>query len=210
MDTTVPRETFDAAYEDATAGWVVGEPQPAIVALEREGYVHGSVLDAGCGTGEHTIHLARLGYDVLGIDFSERAVNLARRNAEQRGVRARFEVADALVLAGEPRYDTVVDSALFHVFGPEDGRRYAAALHRVCRPGALVHVLALARTGEPGFGPRISSGAIREAFTDGWVVEDLGTSVYRAVAHGDHATELGVAPGAAVDLPAWLARVRRV
>jgi len=47
---------------------VIGQPQPAIVALESGGWIRGRVLDAGCSTGERTIHLARLGYDVLGID----------------------------------------------------------------------------------------------------------------------------------------------
>jgi SAM-dependent methyltransferase len=62
------RSVFDDAYASRTAPWVIGEPQPAIVALERDGGIHGRVLDPGCGTGEHTIHLTRLGYDVCGID----------------------------------------------------------------------------------------------------------------------------------------------
>lgn len=209
MDTTVPHDVFDNAYADGLPGWVVGEPQPAVVALEREGLIGGAVLDAGCGTGEHTIHLAERGYDVRGIDFSERAVALARRNAAERGVLPRFEVADALAIDGEPRFDTVVDSALFHVFGEADRRRYADVLHRVCLPGAVVHVLALAESPEPGFGPRISEAAIRDGFADGWTVESLESSRYRAVAEGEAAAELGVADGAKVDLPAWLARLRR-
>ncbi|WP_019814690.1 class I SAM-dependent methyltransferase [Saccharomonospora saliphila] len=210
MDTTVPREQFDAAYDEGWAGWLIDEPQPAVVELERDGWLRGSVLDAGCGSGEHTILLAGRGYDVRGIDFSERAVDLARRNAERHGVSASFEMADALALEGTARFDTVVDSALFHVFGAEDRGRYADALHRVCRPGARVYVLALALTDEPGFGPRISDAAIQDAFTDGWEIEDLSTSRYRGVARDEQAAELGVVSGTAVDLPAWLARVRRV
>jgi 2-polyprenyl-3-methyl-5-hydroxy-6-metoxy-1,4-benzoquinol methylase len=33
--------------------------------------VKGRVLDAGCGTGNYSIALAKLGYDVIGVDFSE-------------------------------------------------------------------------------------------------------------------------------------------
>ncbi|WP_026455088.1 class I SAM-dependent methyltransferase [Saccharomonospora iraqiensis] len=210
MDATVPRETFDTAYDQGWAGWTIGQPQPVVAELERQGWFRGSVLDAGCGTGDNTVLLVGRGHDVLGIDFSDRAVDLARRNAETHDVPARFEVADALALDGAERFDTVVDSALFHVFGADDRARYVDVLHRVCRPGARVFVLALALTDEPTFGPRISDAAISDAFTDGWELEDLSGSGYRAVARGDNATELGVDSGSLVDLPAWLARLRRV
>ena len=197
---TPPADVFDRAYESRTAPWVIGGPQPAIVALERDGRIRGTVLDAGCGTGEHTVHLARLGYDVHGIDASAPAIDQARAKAAGHQVTARFDVADALNLAGEPTYDTIVDSALFHIFGPEDRARYVRSLHRACRPGGLVHVLALSDSG-PGFGPEVSDTVIREAFADGWVVEELRASEYRGVT--GEAGELG-------DLPAWLARVRRI
>jgi 2-polyprenyl-3-methyl-5-hydroxy-6-metoxy-1,4-benzoquinol methylase len=56
------------------------------------------VCSTPAAAGEHPIHLARLGYDLLGIDISEHAIEQARVNAAQRGVTARFEVADALLL----------------------------------------------------------------------------------------------------------------
>jgi len=209
-ETTPSRAIFDEAYTSRTAPWVIGEPQPAIVALERAGWIRGSVLDAGCGTGEHTIHLARLGYDIRGIDSSEHAIDQARANAAEHRVAARFEVADALALGDDPTYDTILDSALFHIFDPGDRDRYVRSLHRACRPDALVHVLALADTG-PGFGPQVSDTVIREAFGQGWMLEDLQPSQYRGViVSGDHATALGRPVGDLVDLPAWLARARRI
>lgn len=208
MDTSVARGTFDSAYETGTPPWVIGEPQPTIVALERAGAIRGSVLDVGCGSGEHTILLAGLGYRALGVDFSPAAVDTARTNAAQHGVTARFEVADALRLGGPPRYDTVVDSALFHVFGVDDQRAYARSLREACRPGAVAHVLALSEDG-PGLGPQVSDTMIRQAFADGWLLEDLRPSVYRAVVGPEHAARLGLAEGVD-DFPAWLARARRL
>lgn len=210
MDTSVPISTFESAYEAHSAPWVIGEPQPAVVALEREGWIRGTVLDAGCGSGEHTIHLAGLGYDVRGVDFSARAVEQARTNAAQQRVSARFEVADALNLGEQERFDTVIDSALFHVFGPDDRLTYARNLHAACRPGALVHVLALSDADSLFSGPRISDAVIREAFDQGWVMEELRPSQYRGIAKGEEALQLGVADGEPVDTAAWLARVRRV
>ena len=59
---------------------------------------HGALLDAGCGTGEHTVLAARRGADALGIDVSPRAIEIARRKAAERGVGTIFQVLDALHL----------------------------------------------------------------------------------------------------------------
>lgn len=201
---------FDEAYTSHTAPWVIGQPQPAIVTLERQGWIRGKVLDAGCGTGEHTIYLAVRGYDVCGLDLSSRAIEQARANAAAHDVLAHFEVADARALRDDPTYGTVIDSALFHIFDAGDRAQYVASLHRACRPGALVHLLALANTG-PRFGPQVSDTAIRDAFGQGWLMEDLRAAQYRGViVRDEHALALDRRIGELVDLPAWLARVRRL
>jgi SAM-dependent methyltransferase len=208
MDSTPTFSRFDDAYKTRTAPWVIGEPQPAIVGVERAGLIRGAVLDAGCGTGEHTILLTRLGYDVLGVDAAPTAIEQARENAAAKGVDAHFEVADAMKLGDEPRYDTIVDSALFHIFDDTDRARYVAGLHAVCRPGAVVHVLALSDKGR-GFGPEVSEAVVRDAFGDGWTLEALNETTYRGVVQEPHVEAIGLPVGSVVDEPAWLARIRR-
>lgn len=208
MDQTPTLSRFDDFYKHQTPPWVIGEPQPAIVDLERAGHLRGHVLDVGCGTGEHTILLTRLGYDVLGVDGAPTAVEQARRNAAAHGVDARFDVRDALDLGTSPTYDTVVDSALFHVFDDADRARYVRSLHGVTRPGALVVVLALSDAGR-GFGPQVSDDDLRGAFGAGWSVEDLSPTTYRGVVTDMHAEALGLDVGTRVDEPAWLLRARR-
>ena len=207
MDSTPTLSRFDDAYKTRTAPWVIGEPQPAIVDLERSGRIHNKVLDVGCGTGEHTILLTRLGYDVLGVDYAPNAVEQARENAAEKGVDARFAVADAMNFGDEPVYDTIVDSALFHIFDDTDRPRYVASLHAVCRPGALVHVLALSDKGR-GFGPEVGESVIRGAFGDGWALEALEETTYRGVVQEPHSDALALPVGTVVDEPAWLARAR--
>jgi SAM-dependent methyltransferase len=209
MDTTPAYSRFDEFYRTTTPPWVIGEPQPAVVGLERAGLIRGRVLDVGCGTGEHTILLTRLGYDVLGIDFAQEAVEQARRNADAKGVGARFEVADAMKLPGRPRYDTIVDSALFHIFDDTDRPKYVASLRKACAPGGVVHVLALSDQGR-GFGPSVSGEAIRDAFADGWALESLEPSTYGGIVTEIHAEALGIPIGTRLDEPAWLARARHI
>lgn len=207
--TTPPRERFNQAYETRTAPWVIGEPQPAVIALERTGRIRGRVLDAGCGLGEHTIMLAGLGYDVLGIDYAPSAVEQARENAAAKGSTARFAVADAMNLPADGGYDTVLDSALFHVFGDDDRPRYVASLHGALTPGGDAHVLALSDAGR-GFGPEVSEEQVRAAFADGWELEALDTVTYRGVVTPMVADGVGLEVGTVVDEPAWLARARRL
>ncbi len=209
MDTTPAISRFDEFYKTTTPPWVIGEPQPAVVELERAGLIRGKVLDVGCGTGEHTILLTGLGYDVLGIDFAPEAVEQARRNADAKGAGARFEVADATNLPADPPYDTILDSALFHIFDEADRPKYVASLHGAVLPGGVVHVLALSDQGR-GFGPQVSGETIRDAFGDGWELEALEPATYRGVVTEVHADAIGLPIGSRVDEPAWLARARRL
>ena len=211
MESPSPTARWDEVYRSRSAPWLIDQPQPAIVALDREGWIRGSVLDIGCGAGEHTIHLAARGHAVLGIDFSPAAVDVARENAAARGVSASFAVADALDLGDRQRFDTIVDSALFHIFEDAERARYVRSLRAACRPGGRVFVLALAVSDtEPGFGPRIGDTVIREAFAEGWTLEELRASRYRVMVNADNAARTGLPPDRTADLPAWLARVRRV
>ena len=208
------REQFDRAYETHTAPWVIGEPQPAVVALANSGALRGRILDIGCGLGEHTILLAGLGHPVLGVDYAPQAIAQARANAAARGVDVRFEVGDALqmeaVLGGGAPFDTILDSAVFHIFDDAAERaRYVAGLHRGCRAGGHVHLLALSESGR-GFGPQVGEAVIRSAFADGWDLEALDATTYRGVIGEVHAPLLGLPVGTVVDEPAWLARVRRL
>jgi SAM-dependent methyltransferase len=65
------------------------------------------VLDVGCGPGRHAHALARLGFDVVGVDISERFVALAREGAPP-GTAVRFERADARELAYDAEFDAVI------------------------------------------------------------------------------------------------------
>jgi SAM-dependent methyltransferase len=171
--TRVPdRNTFESAYAGA-APWDIGRPQqPFVDAAPR---IIGSVLDAGCGTGEHTLLFAGRGQRATGIDYLAEPIERAKRKAAERGLTATFLVFDALALHELPEvFDSVIDSGLFHVFSDDDRRRYVAGLATVVRPGGRIFLLAFSDA-EPGtLGPRrISERELREAFADGWQVESI-------------------------------------
>jgi hypothetical protein len=53
---------FDQACR-GTPPWDIGAPQPVFVALAESGVIQGSVLEAGCGTGENALDFASVGHE---------------------------------------------------------------------------------------------------------------------------------------------------
>ncbi|MEV6769807.1 class I SAM-dependent methyltransferase [Nocardia sp. NPDC051030] len=224
--------SFDAIYRGDSpfgdhAPWDIDGPQPSYVALEAAGLITGDVLDSGCGTGDNALYLASKGHPVTGIDSAPTAIDIARCKAAERGLPATFDTADALELPGyHAQFDTVIDSALAHLFTTDELTRYAAALHRACRPGATVHVLAISdratafiRTGHAELAeqmeaqlsdgnldlnemlPSLTAHQLRTGFADDWATESLTETTLRA--------HLPFQPDP-INLPAWLARFRRL
>jgi Methylase involved in ubiquinone/menaquinone biosynthesis len=193
-------EPWDRSYQDGSAerGWDIGAPQPAIVALADAGMLTSTVLDVGCGTGENSLLLASRGLSVTGVDWASAAIERARQKANDRGLDAVFEVADALALGRlGRRFPSVIDSGLFHVFEPDEAIRYAASVGSVTLPGGTLHVLCFSNSEPDWGGPyRISEARLREAFADGWRVESVEPSSFATGFEGGFAN-------------AWLARIVR-
>jgi SAM-dependent methyltransferase len=166
---------WDDSYSGPPPPWDIGRPQPAFARLAEAGALTGSLLDAGCGTGEHTILAARYNARALGIDVSPRAVEIARHKAAERGVDVSFQVLDALrlVALGET-FDTIVDSGLLHVFDDATRSQYVTALHGVIRPGGHLHLMCFSDE-EPGdWGPRrFTEHELGAAFGSGWRIDSL-------------------------------------
>jgi SAM-dependent methyltransferase len=165
--------SWDWAYAEGNqAPWDIGRPQPAFQRLADDGLLAGRVLDAGCGTGEHTLLAASAGADAVGVDLSPLAIERARGKAAARGIKARFEVADVLNLAGMGlNCDTIIDSGLFHVFDDDGRARYVEALASVLRPGGTCYLMCFSDRQPGDVGPRrVSEDELRAAFGDGWTV----------------------------------------
>ena len=192
---------WDASYHDGSAPWGIGRPQPAIVRLaSKKGGIAGPVLDAGCGTGENTLHVASLGLSVLGIDVAETALAMARKKAADRGIEVDFATADAFHLERLGRmFETVLDCGLFHTFDGDERPRYVASLASVTEHDGTLYVLCFRDDG-PDTGPHpVSQEELRAAFTpgSGWRVIAVEPRRLQTRFHDNGA-------------PAWLATIKRI
>lgn len=75
------------------------------------------VIDVGCGSGRYTVELAKRGFEVVGVDFSERMISLAREQAEKEGVseHCRFICGDFLNLELQ-KFDIAIAMGFFDYF----------------------------------------------------------------------------------------------
>jgi 2-heptyl-1-hydroxyquinolin-4(1H)-one methyltransferase len=178
---------FDPAYRGEAAEfsggrppWSLGEPQPEIAALIDQGKIQGDVLDAGCGEAALALHMAALGHNTVGLDAAPTAVKLAKAEAARQGLNtASFEVADITDFTSWPtgsegRFNTIVDSTLFHSMPVELRDGYQRSIVRAAAPGASYFVLVFDRNGMPeGPANPVTEDELREVVSRYWVIDEI-------------------------------------
>ena len=135
------------------------------------------ILDVGCGPGRHAHELARRGFEVIGVDISQRFIDLARQDAPPG---ASFERADARKLSYNAEFDAAISlcqGAFGLAAGPEPSldsidpdRAVLAGLARAVRKGGRVALSAFSAYFqvlhlEAGNEFDASTGVHREVFT---------------------------------------------
>jgi 2-polyprenyl-3-methyl-5-hydroxy-6-metoxy-1,4-benzoquinol methylase len=98
------------------------------------------VLDLGCGEGENSVLLARLGATVTGLDISPKAIEAARERARVNGVASRTEFICAPAEAAhlpDAHFDVIWGDSILHHVLPVLDETLGAAM-RAAKPGAQV------------------------------------------------------------------------
>jgi 2-polyprenyl-3-methyl-5-hydroxy-6-metoxy-1,4-benzoquinol methylase len=96
------------------------------------------VLDLACGTGRHSLELARRGFSVVGIDISPELLEVAEAEAEEHSLDASFLAADLRELDFEEEFDFVLnlnDGAIGYLETEAENHRAFEVIAAALRPG---------------------------------------------------------------------------
>lgn len=123
---------YDLLYRDKN---YVGESKYVAGLIRRHMPEAKTVMEMGCGTGLHAATMARLGFDIVGVDMSEGMLESAetRRAAldEDIAARLRFVHGDARSVRLGQKFDVVV--SLFHVMSYQTTNEDLAAAFDTAR-----------------------------------------------------------------------------
>lgn len=118
--------------------WEIKEaPQELKAYVEANKASGGTALDAGCGTGNFSVYLAKNGYTVTGVDYSEKAIEIAKNNNEQLKLPITYIRADLTELekaVAGTEYDLILDYKVSHHLSADRLTEYVAQCIRILKP----------------------------------------------------------------------------
>ena len=162
-----------------------------------------AVVDLGCGWGTFSFALAPRVAEVVGVDFSEKSIELCRRRLESRALtNVRFLCADAGATGLEGgAYDLVIAADLFEHLYPDDARRVSGEAYRLLRPGGRFsvwtphrgHVLEVLKARGIGAQPDPSHVDYKSMGALHTLLTDAGFEIERAYWAESHVPGLSVA-----------------
>ena len=166
--------------------WNIGEPQPELAALIAAVKVRSEVLDAGCGYAELSLALAADGYTVVGIELTPTAVAAAKKAAAERNLtNATFVQDDITSFTGfDGRFDTILDSTLFHSIPVEGRDGYQQSIYRAAAPGANYYILVFAKGAFPAEAEQkpneVDEAELRAAVGKYWAIDEIRPATIHA------------------------------
>ena len=132
-------------YRLVKPGWDIGVPAPEVVSLLKK-QTPRNVLDLGCGSGTNSIYLAQHGSNVVGVDFSSKALALARAKAQRANVAVDFRQDDVTRIEFlQAPFDLVLDVGCFHGLDKQRRNRYVDNLARLTHPASTFLLFAFDR-----------------------------------------------------------------
>jgi len=98
-----------------------------------------NILDAGCGTGNHSIILTKRGYNMVGVDKSQTMINNAQNFASELNVDIDFVQSDLRNLKLGKKFNACISmfAVLSYMISDTDVNNYLKSIRQHLLPGSL-------------------------------------------------------------------------
>ncbi len=114
--------------------WDSGITPPELIEFIQT-HPAGRAIDLGCGTGTNIITLAKTGWQVTGIDFAMRAIQIAKRKLIKHHLKAQLLVGDVTNFKVNSQFELALDIGCFH--GLENKADYLNQLDKILAPNGF-------------------------------------------------------------------------
>lgn len=195
---------WDSAYESGHVPWDPGPYDRHIPRIVGELKLKPCrVVDIGCGTGATLMWLAEHGFDCTGIEIAPTALQIARKEANKRGLACtwllrHFPRTDGQHALPASSFELAVDRGVFHLHtGAEEQDLFVGGVARALAPGGLWYSLLASSLRGSGYGgpPRWSEREVRSAVEPAFEILRMEDSVFT--------------PGEEGSMAAWVCVMRK-
>jgi len=126
--------------------WEIKEaPVELREAVATTGLTGGKALDAGCGTGNYSVFLARHGFNVIGVDYSEEALKIARDNNEKTYhlpiAYIQSDLTSLRAVLDAASFDLILDYRVLHHLPDGDTETYAEQCVQLLKPDGRMIII---------------------------------------------------------------------
>lgn len=128
-----------------------------------------SIIDVGCGTGNHALRLSRLGYEVTGVDVSPTMLKIAKekdKEAKIKFIQGDMKKLEKIVPKGQ-KFDAAIclGQTFYHLITNRDMQAFLDGLHKILRKNGLF--IFNARNGR-----KIREEYLNKLFLDHMIIEE--------------------------------------
>ena len=130
---------YDKYYQTEN---LFGEPYPELINFYSKIQEKGKLLDLGCGQGRDSIALARLGYEVTGIDYSKVGIEQLNKIANKENLPLKGILDNIYDYTGFEEFKFILLNSMFH-FGKKERAKETQLLLTIIEkssPGTFITI----------------------------------------------------------------------